>query len=82
MEKDYNWKTILLGAVPVSIIIYFVFTSGISLNLKWFYLVLGMIASAGITYTRDKKKQNILTSSFIVVIVALVVHGLRNLGFI
>jgi len=82
MEKEYNWKTILLGAIPISIIMFFVFTSGTSLNLKWFYLVLGMIASSGITYIKDKKKQNIFTSAFVVLIVALVIHGLRNLGFI
>jgi len=39
-----------------------------------------MIASSGITYIKDKKKQNIFTSPFIVLIVALLVHGLRNLG--
>ena len=82
MEKEYNWKTILLGAIPVSVVIFFVFNSGISLNLKWFYLVFGMIASSGITYIKDKKKQNIFTSAFVVLIVALIVHGLRNLRFI
>ena len=82
MEKEYNWKIILLGAIPISIIMFFVFTSGTSLNLKWFYLVLGMIASSGITYIKDKKKQNIFTSAFVVLIAALIVNGLRNLGFI
>ena len=82
MEKEYNWKAILFGAVPISVIMYFVFTSGISLNLKWFYLVVGMAASSGITYFKDKKMQNFFTSAFIVLIVALIVHGLRNLGFL
>ena len=53
-----------------------------TLNLKWFYLVLGMIAASGITYIKDKKKQNVFTSGFVVLLVALIVHGLRNLGFL
>ena len=82
MDQDYNWKTILFGAVPISVIMYFVFTSGISLNLKWFYLGLGMAASSGITYIKDKKKKNIFTSAFVVLLVAVVIHGLRNLGWL
>jgi len=81
MEKEYNWKVILLGAVPVSIVIIFIFNTSISINLKWFYLIVGMAASFGITYYKDKKKRNIFTSAFLVVIVALIVHGLKNLGF-
>jgi len=82
MQPEYNWKAILLGAVPISIAMVFVFNSGISLNMKWTYLVVGMIFAAGITYFRDKKKHNIFTAPFVVVIVALIVHGLRNLGII
>jgi len=82
METEYNWKAILFGSVPISIVMIFIFTSGLSINLKWFYLVLGMIVATLITYYFDKKKQNIFTSSFIVLIVALIIHGLRNLGFI
>tara|TARA_Y100000310_G_C20059857_1_gene524480 strand:+ start:115 stop:363 length:249 start_codon:yes stop_codon:yes gene_type:complete len=82
MEKEYNWKAILFGAIPVSIVMFFVFNSGFSMNLKWFYLVLGMAAALGITYYFDKKKHNIFTSAFVVVIVALIVHGLRNLNII
>lgn len=82
MPPEYNWKAILIGAVPVSIVMFFVFNSGISSNWRWFYLVLGMVAAMGITYYKDKKKQNIFTSAFIVLIAALVVHGLRNLNLI
>jgi len=82
MEKEYNWKIILLGAVPASVAMFFVFTSGLSLNLRWFYLVVGMVAASGITYYKDKKKRNIFTSAFIVLLAALIVHGLRNLGFL
>lgn len=82
MPKDYNWKAILAGAVPISIVMFFVFNSGITKNLKWTYMVIGAIVAMGITYYMDRKKQNIFTSPFIVVIVALIVLGLKNLGFI
>ena len=80
MEQEYNWNAILWGAVPVSVLISLVFFSNFSKGLKWFLLVVGLIAAAGITYYLDKKKHNIFTSPFIVLIVALIVHGLRNLG--
>ena len=82
MPKEYNWKAILFGAVPVSIVMVFVFNSDISRNLKWFYLILGISIAAGITYYFDKKKHNIFTSPFIVLIITLLVHGLKNLGLI
>jgi len=40
-----------------------------------------MLASGGITYFKDKKRKNIFTSAFAVLIVPLIVHGLKNLGF-
>ncbi len=82
MELEYNWKAILTGAIPVSIIMIFIFYSNIRMGLKWLYLVLGMAAALGITYYMDKKKHNIFTSPFIVLIVALLVHGLKNLNLI
>ena len=82
MPKDYNWKAILAGAVPISIVMFFVFISGITKNLKWTYLVIGTLIAMGITYYMDKKKQNIFTSPFIVVIVALIILALKNLGLI
>jgi len=82
MEKEYNWKVILYGAVPSSIAMIFIFLSGFSNGLKWFYLVISMLIAAGITYRFDKKKQNIFTSPFVVAIVAFVIHGLRNLNLI
>lgn len=82
MELEYNWKAILFGAVPVSLVMFFVFYSNFSGILKWFYLIVGMAAASGITYYFDKKRRNIFTSPFVVLIAALMVHGLRNLGFI
>ena len=82
MPKEYNWKSIFFGAIPVSIVMIFIFYSNISRNFKWFYLILGMAIAAGITYYFDKKKYNIFTSPFIVAIVALIVYGLKNLGII
>jgi len=82
MEPEYNWKVILKGAIPVSIVMALVYYSNIARGLKTFYLIIGIGAAMGITYYFNKKKQNIFTSPFIVIIVALVVHGLKNLGFI
>ena len=82
MEYEYDWKAVLFGAAPVSVVMFFVFNSGISRNLKWLYLVLGMAAALGITYYKDRKKQNIFTSAFIVLIAALIVYGLKNLGIL
>ena len=82
MPQEYNWKAILYGAIPISIILAIVFYLNISTNLKWFYLILGFFAAMGITYYFDKKKHNIFTSPFIVLIAALVIYGLRNLGFL
>jgi len=82
MPKEYNWKPILYGAVPISIIMIFVFNASIKMGLKWFYLGLGMLVAAGITYYFDKKKHNIFTSSFVVALAALIIHALNKLGFI
>ncbi len=80
MEHEYNWKAILSGAVPMSAAMAFVFISSISMNLRWFYLILGVIAAFGITYYFDKKMHNVFTSSFIVVIAALLAYGMKALG--
>ncbi|MFH0867983.1 MAG: hypothetical protein V1831_01605 [Candidatus Woesearchaeota archaeon] len=77
MDSEYNWNAILWGAVPVSILIAWVFFS--NMKLKWFLLVLGVIAAAVITYFLDKKKHNIFTSPFIVFIAALIAYGLNKL---
>ena len=81
MEQEYNWNAILWGAVPVSVLIALVFFSNFSKGLKWFLLVVGLIAAAGITYYFDKKKHNIFTSACIVLIAALTAYGLKNLFF-
>ena len=80
MEQEYNWKAILTGALPVSIVILFIFYSNISKNLKWAYLILGVITASGITYYFDRKKQNVFTSPFIVILAALIAYMLKNLG--
>ena len=82
MEQEYNWKAIFSGAMPVSIAMVFVFLSGLSRNMKWFYLVIGLFISMGITYYFDKKRHNIYTAPFVVVIIALIVYAIKGLGFI
>ena len=82
MEREYNWKAILFGAVPVSAVMALVFLSNISNGLKWFFLIGSMAAAMGITSYFDKKKHNLFTSAFVVVIVVLIVYGLNNLNII
>ena len=80
MEQEYNWNAILYGAVPASVIVAFVFFSNMTRGWKFFYLVPLLFVAAGITYYFDKKKHNIFTSPFIVLIAALVIQGLKGLG--
>ena len=80
MEQEYNWKAILWGTVPVSVVIALIYYFGIASGLINFHLLLGILAAMGITYYFDKKKHNIFTSAFVVLIVALIVHGLKNLN--
>ncbi|MCH8067372.1 MAG: hypothetical protein IIC69_02210 [Nanoarchaeota archaeon] len=82
MEQEYNWKAILLGTIPVSAVIALIYYFGIASGLINFYLVLGILAAMGITYYSDRKKRNLFTSAFIVLIVALTVHGLKNLNLL
>ena len=82
MPKEYNWKTILFGALPLSIVMFFVFNSSLKRNTKFFLLVIGALAASGITYYFDKKKHNIFTSGFLVALVGLIFHGLIRLDFI
>lgn len=82
MQQEYNWNAILWGAVPVSILMALVFYSDMSKGLKWFLLILGLIAAAAVTYLLDKKKHNVFTSVFIVLIITLIVYGLKSFGIL
>ena len=82
MQKEYNWKAINFGAIPMSIAAFFIFNSSMGLGWKRFYLIIAMAIAIGITYYFDKKKHNIFTTPFIVLIVALATYGLKNLGLI
>lgn len=82
VKEDYNWNAILWGAVPVSILLALVYYFNFSKGLRNIYLIVGLIASMVITYFLDKKKQNIFTSPFIVLVVASIVYGLRILNLI
>ena len=82
MEREYNWKAISFGTVPVSIVMAILYYSDIARGIINFYLIIGILIAMGITYYFDKKKGNIFTSAFVVVITALIVNGLKNLNFI
>jgi|TARA_B100002003_G_C14133005_1_gene544909 hypothetical protein len=80
MEQEYNWKVILRSAIPVALVMAYVFFTNMGIRLKWFYLIMGLIATYFIVYFQDKKKHNIFTSIAIVLLIALIVYGSRNLG--
>lgn len=82
MQPEYNWKVILYGAVPVSVVMAVLYYFNIAKGIINFYLIIGILISIGITYYFDKKKHNIFTSPFIVLIVALVVYGLKMYGLL
>ena len=82
MEREYNWKAILYGAVPVSIVMAILYYLGVASKIINLYLIIGILIAMGVTYYFDRKKHNIFTSAFVVLIVAWIVYGLRNLGII
>ena len=82
MEEDYNWKLILMAAMPIALIEVYIFYRDFSNFLRWFSLILGSLLTGGIVYLKDKKKHNIFTAVGIVFLIALIVRFLRNFGFI
>ena len=72
----------MIGAIPVSVAMTLVYYLGIASRLINIYLIGGILVAMGITYYFDKKKHNLFTSAFVVLIVALIVHGLRNLNLL
>ena len=80
MEQETNWKIVLRSALPIAVIMIFVFFTNIGIRLKWFYLVLGLIVTYSVVYFQDKKKHNIFTAVVLVLLIALITYGLRNLG--
>jgi len=82
MEREYNWKAISWAAVPVSVVLLILYYYNFAVGIFNLYSIIGIIIAIAITYYLDKKKHNIFTSPFIVLIVILVFQGLRNLNFL
>lgn len=82
MKQEYNWKAILIGAIPVSAVMAVIHYLGRAGRVINWYLLAGILIAMGITYCFDRKKQNIFTSAFIVIIAVLAVSGLKSLGFL
>ena len=80
MEYEYNWNVVLRSSLPIAVIMAIVFFTNINIRLKWFYLILGLIATYFVVYYQDKKKHNIFTAMALVLLIALIVYGSRNLG--
>ncbi len=82
MEEDYNWNLILKIAVPIALIIAYLFYTNISSGWKWFSLIAGLFFSGAISYAKDKKKSTIFTAVGIVFLTALIVRFLKNFGIV
>lgn len=80
-QTEYNWKLILLVALPVSAIVGITYYISPNKILKWAALIIGAIAAASITYAYDKKKGNVFTAPAIVFLTALIVTALKKLGW-
>lgn len=82
MEEEYNWDLILKTAVPVSLIEAYIFYTNVGNGWKWFSLVVALLLTGGVVYSRNKKRNNIFTAIGIVFLVALIVRFLKNFEFL
>ncbi len=81
-EHEYNWEIILKISAPVSLVVAYVFYTGISDFAKWSVMALGIMAAGGITYSKDKKKGDIFTAMAVVLLAAVLTMLLRRAGII
>ena len=82
MEEDYNWNLILKVAVPIALIVGFLFYTNINNVWKWICLVAALSLAGMLIYMNDKKKSSMFTAIGIVFLAALVVKFLKDAGFI
>ena len=82
MEEDYNWNLILKVAVPIALIVGFLFYTNINNVWKWISLVAALSLAGMLVYMNDKKKSSMFTAIGIVFLAALVVKFLKDAGFI
>ena len=82
MEQEYNWNLINKVAIPTALIEAYIFYTNISDSWKWISLIAGLLATGGIIYSKDKKKNNIFTGIGFVFLVALIIRFLKNSGII
>ena len=80
MEEEYNWNLILKCSVPVALLEAYIFYTNLADAWKWSALVIGASLSAMLVYINEKKKSNIFTAAAIVLLSALIVRFLKNLG--
>ncbi|MBI1936068.1 hypothetical protein HYS31_06525 [Candidatus Woesearchaeota archaeon] len=81
MEENYNWRLILLVSAPMSLLAAYIFYSAISSSWKWFLLIIALIVTGFIVYSREKKRSTVFTAVGIVFLAALVVRALKQFGF-
>ena len=82
MEQEYNWSLILKVAVIISLIEAYVFYANISDALKWSSLAIALFLTGIIIYMIERKKSSLFTAMGIVLLVALIVRFLKNVGII
>lgn len=80
MEENYNWNLILLVSLPVAVIEFYLFYRNLSSAWRWLSLILAVLVTGAIIYTKDKRKTNIFTAIAIVLLGALIARLLRNFG--
>ena len=81
MENDHKWGLIFKSSIPIALIEAYLFYTNAGNLWKWLSLIAGMIAAGFIAHRSDRRKNNVFTSAGIVLLAALLVKFLRNLGF-
>lgn len=78
--EEYNWNLILKCSVPAALVEAYIFYANLADAWKWSALVIGVSLSAMLVYMNEKKKSSVFTAAAIVLLAALIVKFLKNLG--
>ena len=76
---EYDWNLILSRSIPIAAPVGLVFYYSDKKLFVWGSLAAGIIVSGLITYSKDSRKQNVFTSSALVILVAVAVLIMKKL---